>query len=119
MAGDHPAYSMRLTKAKNVQIKSGISRQKMRRPRCCQRGFEEKPRGATKTQVKVMQVPTRKQVNIQCEAMRTSLSADTTSAGNAMVAPLKSSFRRMLTGSNQYRVLLAPNTQLQCPSVLP
>jgi hypothetical protein len=60
--------------------------------------LEEKPRGARKMQVNVRQVPTRKEANIQCEAIRTSLRAETTWAGRAMVAPLRSSLTRMETG---------------------
>lgn len=63
-------------RARNVQTMSGISRQRIRRPRWCQPGLEEKPIGARKMQVKVMQVPTRKDANIQCDAMRASLRAE-------------------------------------------
>ena len=55
----------KLTKAKNVHTMSGISLQRMRWPRCCQRGFEENPMGARKMHVQVTQIPARKDANIQ------------------------------------------------------
>jgi hypothetical protein len=62
---------------------------------------EYKVMGEIKIERKFMHVPVRKKPNIKWDAMRMSLRMLLISAGNAMVAPARSSFRRSSTGLNQ------------------
>ena len=50
---------------KILEASWGISVHMVRRPRCCQRGFEKNPMGSRKMHVQVVQVPARKDANIQ------------------------------------------------------
>jgi len=69
------AVRMSVTRVKMI---SGISRRKIRRPRCDHLGLLLKPNGARKMARNVKTVPARKQPNIQLLAVLTRTNASVT-----------------------------------------